>query len=236
MAYPAPPMDETPDQYRAARQAKAQKLRDLGLDPFGSRFETTHSVVAARGLSAPLALGPDGKPAAVQPRSEPVTVAGRIGNLRTSSNKLVFATLYDRSRGEAYREQKLTGTADIDGAEAKKARGIQLFVEFGALGDEQWKVVEALDLADWVGVTGTVGRTKRGEVSIFVTAIHVLGKAMLPPPHQAGADSGALSPETRSRQRYLDLMMSDASLSTFVVRSKLVAAIRRFFPKPICSA
>jgi lysyl-tRNA synthetase class 2 len=52
---------------------------------------------------------------------------------------------------------------------------------------------------------------------------------MLPPPHQAGADSGQLAPETRARQRYLDLLMSDESLSAFVLRSRLVSATRRFF-------
>mgnify|MGYP001558995230 FL=1 len=57
----------------------------------------------------------------------------------------------------------------------------------------------------------------------------MLGKAMLPPPHQAGADSGELSEEVRSRQRYLDLMQSDASLDVFITRSRLVSEIRRFF-------
>ncbi|MBA3708223.1 MAG: lysine--tRNA ligase, partial [Planctomycetes bacterium] len=173
-------------------------------------------------------VGPDGKPGD-QPRGETVRIAGRLGNLRSSGAKLRFATLYDRSRGEVYREQVLAGTADIEGAEAKKARGIQLYLEFSALGERQWAIVEALDLADWIGVVGQVGRTRRGEISVFAAEIHVLGKAMLPPPHQAGADSGELSAETRSRQRYLDLMMSDASLSTFLVRSRLVAAVRRFF-------
>jgi lysyl-tRNA synthetase class 2 len=222
-------MDETPDQYRAARAAKAAKLRELGVDPFGTTFAPTHTVVEARALSAELVLGADGKPAAEQPRSAPVRLAGRIGNLRSSGGKLVFATLYDRSRADAYRQQVLSGVADVDGAEAKKQRGIQLFFEFGALGERQWAMVNQLDLADWVGVEGAVGRSKRGEISVFVTAITMLGKAMAPPPHQAGADSGVLAPETRARQRYLDLMQSDASLATFVLRSRLVGAIRRFF-------
>jgi lysyl-tRNA synthetase class 2 len=158
-----------------------------------------------------------------------VRLAGRIGNLREASGKLVFATLYDRSRADVYLRQRLEGRGDLDGAEAKKERGIQLFIEFTALGAERWAVVSALDLADWIGVTGRIGRTKRGEVSVFVDELVVLGKAMLPPPHQAGADSGELSAETRSRQRYLDLMMSDGSLATFTLRSRLVSAVRRFF-------
>ena len=52
---------------------------------------------------------------------------------------------------------------------------------------------------------------------------------MVPPPHQVGASSGVLSAEKRQRQRYLDLMMSDASLATFVTRSRIVSGVRAFF-------
>ena len=213
------PIAADQNEYRAARAANAAKVRALGQDPYGSRYAVTHSCVAARALAGP---APD------SPHSEPVRLAGRIGNLR-NSGKLLFATLYDRSRADAYRQQTLAGRAEIDGAEAKKERGIQLFVDLKSVGEAGWKIVEALDLADWIGVEGRVGRTRRGEISLFVTSLTVLGKAMLPPPHQAGADAGELSEEVRSRQRYLDLMQSDASLDVFVTRSRLVAEIRRFF-------
>jgi len=225
MAAQLPIDPQTPDQYRAARLAKAEKLRALGHDPFGGTFTATHSVAAARELAPPPPSDPT-----QQPRSaERVLLAGRIGNLRRSGSKLVFATLYDRSRGDLYHAQVLAGTPDRDGAEATKTRGIQLFLDFRTLGQAQWDVVDCLDLADWVGVTGLVGRTRTGEVSIFVDSLTVLGKALLPPPHQAGASSGELSAETRARQRYLDLIMSDASLAAFTLRSRLVSAVRRFF-------
>jgi lysyl-tRNA synthetase, class II len=213
-----------PDQYRAARAEKAARLRALGADPFGSQpFQVTHSVAQARAVCPAFVENVEH-----QPRGEQVTIAGRVGNLR-ASGKLWFATLFDRSRADLYQQQKLALVADIDGAEAKKARGIQLMLDFKTLGETQWNMVQCFDLADWIGVSGKIGRSKRGEISVFVETITMLGKSMLPPPHQAGADSGALSAETRSRQRYLDLMMSDASLSTFVVRSRLVSAIRKFF-------
>ena len=222
---PAQPNDT--NEYRAARAAKAGKLRDLGIDPFGSRFVASHTVAQARELCpAALPPGEDGKPVQ-QPQGPVVSLAGRIGNLR-KAGKLVFATLFDRSRGDLYRQQNAAGGTELDGADRKKERGIQLFLEAKALGDH-FPVIDQLDLADWVGVTGPVGRTKTGEISIFVKEIAVLGKALLPPPHQAGADTGHLSSETRSRQRYLDLMMSDHSLSVYVTRSRLVAGVRRFF-------
>ena len=212
------------NEYRAARSAKATALRALGAEPFGAPFKPTHSIAQVRALCPALVAG-DG---AVQPKGPTVTVAGRVGNLR-KAGKLLFLSLFDRSRADLRREQRLAGVPDLDGAEAKKARGIQLFCDLKGLGETQWAVLEQVDLADWIGVTGCVGRTKTGEVSIFVERLEMLGKSMLPPPHQAGADSGELAPETRQRQRYLDLMMSDASLETFVTRSRLVAGIRRFF-------
>jgi lysyl-tRNA synthetase class 2 len=217
-------MDGSDDQYRAARALKAERLRALGVDPFGGAFAVSGTVAQARALAPPLVPGDTS-----QPRGERVRLAGRIGNVRKSGSKLYFATLYDRSRAELYRAQQQTGQADLDGAEAKKQRGIQLYLEFGALGPAAWEVVKNLDLADWVGVEGCVGRTRTGELSVFVERLHLLGKSLLPPPHQAGADRGGLSPEVRSRQRYLDVLMSDGSLATFIMRSRLVSAVREFF-------
>ncbi len=216
-----PPSD---DQYRAARAAKAARLREAGVDPFGRTFATTHTVAQARALCPPF----DAAKGSEQARGGRVAIAGRIGNLR-KAGKLVFATLYDRSRADVLLSQRRDGVADLDAADAKKQRGIQLFCEVKALGQAGWAVLEQLDLADWIGVTGTVGCTRTGEPSVFVDGLTVLGKAMLPPPHQAGADAGTLAPEIRARQRYLDLMMSDQSLAVFVTRSRIVAEVRRFF-------
>lgn len=214
---------ETPDQYRAARAAKVAKLRNLGVDAFGQTFQTSHSVAQARDLCPAFVAD-----AAEQTKGERVVLAGRIGNLR-GSGKLIFATLFDRSRADLYQRQQLAGEEELDSADKIKVRGIQLFCDFKVLGEHQWELLAQLDLADWIGVAGRVGRSKRGEVSVFVEQVTVLGKAMLPPPHQVGATSGELSPETRARQRYLDLLMSDASLHTYTLRSRLIAAVRRFF-------
>ena len=216
---------ESANEYRAARSAKAAALTAAGVDPFGARFTPTHTVAQARAL-APAAVGPE-VPSDQRPMGPVVTLAGRIGNLRRSGKNLVFATLYDRSRAEVYLSQKAAGVADLEAADVKKERGIQLFLESKTLG-EQFALIDHFDLADWLGVTGAVGRTKTGEISIFVKSLTPLGKSMLPPPHQAGAGD-TLATETRSRQRYLDLLTSDASLATFMTRSKLVSGIRQFF-------
>lgn len=215
------------DQYRQARLTKRQAIIEMGLDPHGSRFEASHSVLAARDLAP--AMGTDEEAPARDERV--IRIAGRVGNIRKAGGKLRFASLYDRSRADAWmaqrREQGDT-EVDLDAAEWKKNRGIQLYLERGALGDD-FEVVRQLDLADWVGVEGCVGRTKTGEITLFAQRVVLLGKCMLPPPHQAGAASGELSPEIRQRQRYLDLMMNDQALANFTVRSRLMSEIRRFF-------
>ena len=102
---PTTPANPSANEYRAARTAKAEALRKAGVDPYGARFQPTHTVAAARAL-APAAVGPE-VPADQRPKGPVVTLAGRIGNLRRSGKNLVFATLYDRSRGDVYRQQQL---------------------------------------------------------------------------------------------------------------------------------
>ncbi len=218
------------DQYRKARAEKSDRLREHGIDPFGEPFVVTHSVAEARALAVPFVDDvPEGEQ---QPRSEEsISIAGRLGNLRKAGGKLIFATLYDRSRADLYMQQRNEDpTADLAGADHKKARGVQLYLERSLLGEEMWPAVKGgLNLADWIGITGKVGRTKAGEISVFAESVTVLGKALLPPPQQAGASSGVLAPETRQRQRYLDLMMNDESLAVFVTRSRIVSTLRQFF-------
>lgn len=210
------------NQFRKARVEKSERLRALGVDPFGSICEVTHSVAAAR------ALAPEPQEDA-QPKGEVVTCAGRVGNIRKAGGKLRFSTLYDRSRGDVYADQAHAGVEELDDPAQKKQRGIQLYFEKTQLGEEQFEIVKCLDLSDWIAVTGPVGRTKTGEISIFAESVQVLGKSMLPPPQQAGASSGVLSPEMRQRKRYLDLMMNDAALSTFMQRSRIINSVRQFF-------
>ncbi len=211
------------DHYRDERLKKAAALRELGRDPFGVTWHPTHSVQAAR------ALVPEAGEDDPQPRGQVVRVAGRLGNIRKAGGKLRFATIYDRSRGDAWLAQRAAGAGDLDAPERKKQRGLQLFLKRDALDPDTWEAVRNLNLADWVGVVGQVGLTQTGEPSIFVEELTVLGKSLLPPPQQAGASSGELSPEVRQRQRYLDLMMSDATLAAFLLRSRLITELRRFF-------
>ena len=89
----------------------------------------------------------------MQEKGDAVTVAGRIGNIRKAGGKLRFCTLFDRSRAEAFLQQRVDGVEGVDDlayADAKKLRGIQLYLDRNVLSETDWEIVRNLNLADWV--------------------------------------------------------------------------------------
>jgi lysyl-tRNA synthetase, class II len=129
------------------------------------------------------------------------TVAGRL-MLHRSFGKLQFGTLQDAS-----------GT-------------IQLFVERSTAGEETADQFGDLDLGDWIGASGKVMTTKRGELSVKVDRLILLQKALRPLPDKW---HGLVDIETRSRQRYVDLMVNEEARKTAMIRARVVSDLRREF-------
>ncbi len=130
---------------------------------------------------------------------DPVTVAGRV-MLKRDSGKLIFATIRDR-----------------DG-------DLQLFVSKAVTGDDHFADVKHLDLGDWVGVSGTVMTTRKGELSIKAERVTLLAKAIRPLPDKW---HGLTDTDTRFRQRYADLIMNDEARRVFEIRHEVIASFRR---------
>ncbi|MGD2110215.1 MAG: lysine--tRNA ligase, partial [Phycisphaerae bacterium] len=124
-------------------------------------------------------------------------VAGRINLLRVMG-KLAFVTIRDA-----------TGP-------------IQLGISKAEIGD-QWTAVKQLDLGDIVGAEGLVGRTKTGELTVWVEKLTVLAKAMRPPPEKW---HGLTDVDLRYRQRYVDLFANPDVRDVFRQRSAIIQAIR----------
>jgi len=129
-----------------------------------------------------------------------VKVAGRLMTIR-GHGKASFAHL-----------------ADMSGQ-------IQLYFRQDVLGEESYRLFKLLDLGDIIGVEGTVFRTNRGEISIKVTGFELLAKSLRPLPEKW---HGLKDVETRYRQRYLDLIVNPEVRNTFVLRSKIIQALRHF--------
>jgi lysyl-tRNA synthetase, class II len=129
----------------------------------------------------------------------PVAVAGRLVALR-HHGKTCFAHVMD-----------YTGR-------------IQLYARADHLGDE-YALFTGLDVGDFVGVTGEPFRTRTGELTVAVKAFTVLAKSLRPLPEKW---HGLRDVETRYRQRYVDLVVNPEVREIFVLRSRLVKALRDF--------
>jgi lysyl-tRNA synthetase class 2 len=102
---------------------------------------------------------------------------------------------------------------------------LQVYVRADEVGEAGYRVFDLLDLGDFVGVAGTVMRTRKGELSVQAKELTFLSKALLPPPEKW---HGLADVEARYRQRYLDLMANPEVRRTFVAKSGMIAEIRRF--------
>lgn len=100
---------------------------------------------------------------------------------------------------------------------------IQLFCRINTLGEEAYEELKDLDVGDWIGVWGTMIRTRRGELSVAVERFELLSKSLRPLPEKF---HGLADKETRYRQRYVDLIMNPEVRDTFVKRFKILSAIR----------
>ena len=131
---------------------------------------------------------------------DPVTVAGRVTSKR-GMGKAAFVDLRDGS-----------------------AR-LQAYLKEDTLGAEAYKNLKDIDLGDFLGVTGSLFRTRTGEVSVEASSYVLLAKALRPPPEKW---HGLQDVELRYRQRYLDLTANAQIRDLFHLRSRVIAAIRRF--------
>lgn len=102
---------------------------------------------------------------------------------------------------------------------------IQLYIRTDKIGEEAYELFNSADLGDIVGVTGTVFKTKVGELSVKASEFQVLTKSLRPLPEKF---HGLKDVEQRYRQRYLDLITNPSSKETFIMRSKIIQSMRRY--------
>ena len=129
---------------------------------------------------------------------ERVTVAGRMLGMR-DFGKLIFAPVTDR-----------TGR-------------IQVGLQKGRLAD-WWPLRKTLDAGDLVGITGELGRTQKGELTVWAEEVTLLSKALAPPPEKW---HGLTDVEARYRRRYVDLWASEGVRDVFIARSRILSYVRR---------
>ncbi|MBH8577902.1 lysine--tRNA ligase [Nostocaceae cyanobacterium CENA369] len=185
---------------RATRLEKVEQLKQLGMNPYAYRWESSHH---AAQLQAQFADLPNGEEVDLE-----VAIAGRI-MLRRFMGKLAFVTLQDE-----------TGT-------------IQLYLEKKRIDESMADIVanafkqldKLTDIGDILGVQGTIKRTEKGELSIYVKQYSILTKSLLPLPDKR---HGLTDIAKRYRQRYVDLIVNPEVRQTFRRRAQITAGIRRY--------
>jgi lysyl-tRNA synthetase, class II len=130
---------------------------------------------------------------------ETVRMAGRLVSIR-GHGRLSFATLED-----------VTGS-------------VQLLMQESVLSDQAKLVLANFDLGDWIGAEGEAVTSRRGELSVDVTELTLLSKALRPLPDKW---HGLADTDTRYRQREVDLLANPDSRKVFDIRFKIIAALRR---------
>ncbi len=102
---------------------------------------------------------------------------------------------------------------------------IQLYIKIDEIGEEVYNKIKKFDIGDIAGVRGEVFRTRRGEISIKVNEIILLSKSLQPLPEKW---HGLKDTDLRYRQRYVDLIVNPEVKNTFIQRSRIIKAIRKF--------
>lgn len=185
---------------RATRLEKVEQLRQQGINPYAYSWELTHHAGDLQEKFAHLANGEE--------VDFEVAIAGRIMTRRVMG-KLAFFTLQDE-----------TGT-------------IQLYLEKKRICESMAQITpdafkdlkQITDIGDILGVKGTIKRTEKGELSVYVKEYSVLTKSLLPLPDKW---HGLTDITKRYRQRYVDLMVNPEVRQTFRRRALITAGIRRY--------
>ncbi|MBQ9633440.1 MAG: lysine--tRNA ligase [Schwartzia sp.] len=173
------------------RRDKLKTFEDMGVAPFGHRYEVTYHAQDIRDKFDELEGEEDG------PK---VRLAGRLMAKR-GHGKASFAELMDMSGR------------------------MQIYFKYDVLGEEKYSQFRLLDIGDIIGIEGRVFKTQRGEITVIVLDFELLSKSLRPLPEKF---HGLKDVEMRYRQRYLDLIMNPEVMDTFVKRTNIIRAIRRY--------
>ncbi len=205
---PTPPTSPTPRQptiheQEQQRRINRDKVRELGLEPYGAREDGLLEVGAARSAyseQANVDYTAHGKePGYADPRPR-AAVSGRVTLLR-DGGKLIWMQLRDR-------------TGDV-----------QIAVSQRDVSAQDFALAKHSDLGDVLIARGRLMKTKTGEITIWCDGVGPGAKCLVPPPDK---HAGLADIEMRYRQRYVDLWVNPETLRVFEARSAVVREVRRF--------
>ncbi|NNG25487.1 lysine--tRNA ligase [Telluria aromaticivorans] len=194
---PVPALDE--NKIMAERRAKLATIRQQGI-AFPNDFVPQHK--AADLVASFVAKTRE----ELEAEPIPVVMAGRMMLRREAGKKAAFATLQDSSGPSA-------------------SGRIQIYVTLDSAGEEAMDALRTYDLGDILGIEGTLFKTKVDELTVKVSKLRLIAKALRPLPDKF---HGLADQETKYRQRYVDLIMNEDTRRTFKARTAAMSSMRRF--------
>ncbi|MBR3832847.1 MAG: lysine--tRNA ligase [Lachnospiraceae bacterium] len=214
------------NQLLKVRREKLANLQEAGKDPFQiTKYDQTHHTDEVRSLyeAHEAKLLADWKYPNVEGMSEEEAKAAKdadynerraIMDASPINVSIAGRMMFKRVMGKA----SFANIQDINGK-------IQVYVARDAIGEEPYAEFKKSDIGDIYGIKGYIFRTKTGEISIHAQELTMLTKSLQILPEKF---HGLTDTDTRYRQRYVDLIMNEDSKKTFINRSKIIAAIRKY--------
>lgn len=181
---------------RRHRLAKLERIRERLDEPYKYAFHRSHVIAEARRIFE----GQEPQATDESPAALPAQLAGRIV-ARRIQGKSTFMDIRD-----------------------EQAR-IQVFLGWKQIGDDAYEAAKDLDIGDFIGVSGMVKRTRRGEITLFAERYELLAKSLRP---AAEKYHGLSNVETRYRHRYLDMVANPEVLDVFRKRVLMIQVMREW--------
>ncbi|MFB3430702.1 MAG: lysine--tRNA ligase [Phycisphaerales bacterium] len=229
------------------RRENRDAVRALGMNPYGQRTDGLITLAEAKARydeaadqkfqdaeqtnadarkadpNAPQIEIVDGRPI--------VKVAGRV-MLKRGQGKLVWLQIRDHTTGPAVmiEGQEADDDAGKPAIEPSPFRGamasdLQIAASKKDVNESSFELVKQLDLGDIVVVEGRLGRTRKGEITVWANNVKMASKSIVPPPEKW---SGLQDIEQRYRKRYVDLYTNPEAMQAFKLRSRMMSRMREY--------
>ncbi len=203
------------------RREKLNRLIELGYDPYGQRFDNRELIGPIRDRVAEIKyVTESGQTLPLPSEQELGDQSFREWLKSQDKGGLVGPEVRAAGRMLLHRDKGKLQFIDIEDWTGR----IQLFVGRNQVGEENWELIQCLDLGDLIGVDGVLRRTMTGELSIFASKIYILCKTLDQPPAK---HKGLVDAELRQRRRYIDMAYNEGVRDRFLDRSRIVASVRQ---------
>ena len=221
-----PQIQQDLNQLLKVRREKLAALQEAGKDPFEiTKYDQTHHSDEVKELytahEEKLLAG------RVKPDTEGMDEAEARKVINDDYNErraIMDASPIQVSVAGRMMFKRVMGKASFCNIQDLKGK-IQIYVSRDSIGEEPYAVFKKSDIGDIYGIKGYAFRTKTGEISIHASHVTLLSKSLQILPEKF---HGLTNTDMRYRQRYVDLIMNPEAKDTFIKRSKIISAIRRY--------